>query len=40
MSMDVMGITKRDLHPYETLEYGGVATFVESAQAADLSLVF
>lgn len=40
MSMNVMGITKRDLHPYSTLEYGGVATFVEASEGADLSLVF
>ena len=40
MSMDVMGITKRDLHPYRTLEFGGVAAFVESARNASLSLVF
>ena len=40
MSMGVMGITKRDLHPYENMEYGGVAAFVESAGSSDLSLVF
>ncbi len=40
MSMNVMGITKRDLHPYSTLVYGGVATFVEDAGNAELSLVF
>lgn len=40
MSMGVMGITKRDLHPYENMEYGGVAAFVQSAGEAELSLVF
>ncbi len=40
MSMSVMGITKRDLHPYETLEYGGVATFVEQARGSAMHLVF
>ncbi|MEZ4401371.1 MAG: sulfurtransferase TusA family protein [Kofleriaceae bacterium] len=40
MSMSVMGITKRDLHPYSTLEYAGVATFVDAARNAEMSLVF
>ncbi len=40
MSMNVMGITKRDLHPYSTLTYGGVATFVEKSASSELSLVF
>lgn len=40
MSMNVMGVTKRDLHPYPTLEYGGVAAFVESAGSSEISLVF
>ena len=40
MSMNVMGITKRDLHPYKSLDFGGVAAFVESAGEAELSLVF
>ena len=40
MSMNVMGITKRDLHPYQNLVYGGVAAFVEDAGNAELSLVF
>jgi TusA-related sulfurtransferase/peroxiredoxin family protein len=40
MSMSVMGITKRDLHPYETLEYGGVAAFIAEARSASMQLVF
>lgn len=40
MSMGVMGITKRDLHPYETLEFGGVATFVERARGSAIHMVF
>ncbi len=40
MSMGVMGITKRDLHPYTNLEFAGVATFVEAARQSSISLVF
>ena len=40
MSMEVMGITKRDLAPRKNLEYGGVAAFVEAAHGAGMSLVF
>lgn len=40
MSMSVMGITKRDLHPYQNLEYAGVATFVDAARSSQTSLVF
>lgn len=40
MSMNVMGITKRDLHPYPNLELAGVATFVDAAKSSKLSLVF
>ncbi|MEZ4446028.1 MAG: DsrE/DsrF/DrsH-like family protein [Polyangiaceae bacterium] len=40
MSMSVMGITKRDLHPYDHLEYGGVAAFVDAARGAGLHMVF
>lgn len=40
MSMQVMGITKRDLAPRENLEFGGVAAFVESAGRSNLSLMF
>ncbi len=40
MSMQVMGITKRDLAPRSTLEFGGVAAFVESAGRSNLSLMF
>jgi TusA-related sulfurtransferase/peroxiredoxin family protein len=40
MSMSVMGITKRDLHPYQHLEYAGVATFVDAARSSQTSLVF
>ncbi len=39
-AMSVMGITKRDLHPYDGLEYGGVAAFVEAASNSEMSLVF
>jgi peroxiredoxin family protein len=40
MSMGVMGITKRDLHPYSNLEFAGVATFVDAAKTSKMSLVF
>jgi len=40
MSMQVMGITKRDLAPRKNVEYGGVAAFVESAASSSLSLMF
>lgn len=40
MSMQVMGITKRDLAPRANLEYGGVAAFVESAARSRMSLTF
>lgn len=40
MSMEVMGITKRDLAPRTNLEYGGVAAFVEAAHGSGMSLVF
>jgi len=40
MSMQVMGITKRDLAPYKHLEYGGVAAFVASAATSRMSLTF
>jgi TusA-related sulfurtransferase/peroxiredoxin family protein len=40
MSMGVMGITKRDLHPYKNLEFAGVATFVDAAKTSKMSLVF
>ena len=39
-SMKVMGVTKRELHPYANLQYGGVATFVEESRSAEMSLVF
>lgn len=40
MSMSVMGITRRDLHPHPNLSYGGVSSFVGDARGAELSLVF
>lgn len=40
MSMQVMGITKRDLAPRKNMVYGGVAAFVESAGNSKLSLMF
>jgi TusA-related sulfurtransferase/peroxiredoxin family protein len=40
MSMQVMGITKRDLSPRANLDYGGVAAFVESAARSRMSLTF
>ena len=40
MSMEVMGISQRELEPYENLEFGGVATFVEAGRHAPLTLVF
>jgi peroxiredoxin family protein len=39
MSMEVMGISKRDLKPRPNLEFGGVAAFVEAAHGAGKSLV-
>jgi TusA-related sulfurtransferase/peroxiredoxin family protein len=40
MSMQVMGITKRDLAPRGNLDFGGVAAFVESASRSRVSLTF
>ncbi len=40
MSMSVMGIAPRDLHPYPNLDYGGVATFIEDASRSSINLVF
>lgn len=40
MSMQVMGITKRDLAPRPNLDYGGVTAFVESAARSRMSLTF
>lgn len=40
MSMSVMGIAERDLHPYTNLELGGVAAFVELARGASINMVF
>lgn len=40
MSMQVMGITKRDLAPRGNLDFGGVAAFVESASRSRISLTF
>ena len=40
MSMEVMGISKRDLKPRPNLEFGGVAAFVEAAHGSGMSLVF
>lgn len=40
MSMQVMGITKRDLAPRANLEFGGVAAFVEAAAGSRMSLTF
>lgn len=40
MSMSVMGIAPRDLHPYPNLDYGGVASFVEEARHSSITLVF
>ncbi|MCA9706832.1 MAG: sulfurtransferase TusA family protein [Myxococcales bacterium] len=40
MSMQVMGITKRDLAPRNNLDFGGVAAFVESAGRSRMSLTF
>lgn len=40
MSMQVMGITKRDLAPRGNLDFGGVAAFVESASRSRMSLTF
>jgi TusA-related sulfurtransferase/peroxiredoxin family protein len=40
MSMQVMGITRRDLQARTNLEYGGVAAFVEAAHGSRMSLVF
>jgi peroxiredoxin family protein/TusA-related sulfurtransferase len=40
MSMSVMGIAARDLHPYPNLDYGGVASFVDDARRSSITLVF
>lgn len=40
MSMSVMGIAPRDLHPYPNLDFGGVASFVEDARHSSITLVF
>ncbi|HVH98476.1 MAG TPA: DsrE/DsrF/DrsH-like family protein [Enhygromyxa sp.] len=40
MSMSVMGIAPRDLHPYPNLDYGGVASFVDDARRSAITLVF
>lgn len=40
MSMGVMGIAKEDLMELPNMVYGGVATFVEEASRADMSMVF
>jgi len=40
MSMQVMGITKRDLAPRDNLDYGGIAAYVESASRSRLNLTF
>ena len=40
MSMEVIGISKRDLKPRPNLEFGGVAAFVEAAHGSGMSLVF
>jgi peroxiredoxin family protein/TusA-related sulfurtransferase len=40
MSMSVMGIAPRDLHPYPNLDYGGVASFVEDARRSKINMVF
>ncbi len=40
MSMQVMGVTKRDLAARDNLDYGGVAAFVDSASRSRMSLTF
>lgn len=40
MSMEVMGISERDLAPRPNLELGGVAVFVEQARNAQINMVF
>lgn len=40
MCMGLMGISREDLLQRDNLEFGGVASFVESAAGADLSMVF
>jgi peroxiredoxin family protein len=40
MSMGVMGIAKDDLMPLPNMIFGGVATFVEDASRAEMSMVF
>jgi peroxiredoxin family protein/TusA-related sulfurtransferase len=40
MSMNVMGIAPRDLHPYPNLDYGGVASFVGDARGSAIHMVF
>lgn len=40
MSMQVMGITKRDLCARRNIEYGGVAAFVDAASRSRMALTF
>ncbi len=39
-SMSIMGLDKRDIAPLPNVQYGGVASFVDAARGAGLSLVF
>jgi peroxiredoxin family protein/TusA-related sulfurtransferase len=40
MSMGIMGVEKRDIMDLPNIEWGGVATFVETSKKASMSLVF
>mgnify|MGYP002381757294 CR=1 FL=1 len=40
MSMSVMGLSKRDFHPYANLEFAGVASFVDAARTSGMNFVF
>jgi peroxiredoxin family protein len=40
MSMGIMGVEKRDIMDLPNIEWGGVATFVETSKRASMSLVF
>lgn len=39
-SMTIMGLDKRDIAPLPNIHYGGVASFVDAARGAGMSLVF
>jgi peroxiredoxin family protein len=40
MSMSLLGIAARDLHPHPNLDFAGVASFLDDARHASIALVF